>query len=135
MSQANVEAFKRVVEAANRRDVEAALEELDPEVEWHPVIQVLLGGEATVYRGHQGVRDVLREADEAWAEAHYEFSEIRDLGDRIVAIGRFRARGKESAAEVESPLGYVVQFKNDKAIRMWSYLDPNEALEAAGLEE
>jgi ketosteroid isomerase-like protein len=135
MSQANVEAFKRVVEAANRRDVEAALEELDPEVEWHPVIQVLLRGEATVYRGHQGVRDVLREADEAWAETHYEFSEIRDLGDRIVAIGRFRARGKESAAEVESPLGYVVQFKNGKAIRMWSYLDPNEALEAAGLEE
>jgi uncharacterized protein len=135
ISQENVEAFKRVVEAANRRDVEAALAELDPEVEWHPVIQVLLGGEATVYRGHQGVRDVLREADEAWAETHYDFSEIRDLGDRIVAIGRFRARGKESAAEVESPLGYVVQFKNGKAIRMWSYLDPNEALEAAGVEE
>jgi ketosteroid isomerase-like protein len=70
-----------------------------------------------------------------WAETHYEFSEIRDLGDRIVAIGRFRARGKESAAEVESPLAYIVQFKNGKAIRMWSYFDPNEALEAAGLRE
>jgi ketosteroid isomerase-like protein len=133
MSQENVEAFKRVVEAANRRDAEAALEELDPEVEWHPVLQMVLGGEATVYRGHQGVRDVLRDADEAWAEMHYEFSEIRDLGDRIVAIGRFRARGKESAAEVESPLGYVVEFKNGKAIRMSSYLDPDQALEAVGL--
>jgi ketosteroid isomerase-like protein len=135
MSEENVAAFKRVVDAANRRDVEAALEELDPEVEWHPVIQMLLGGEATMYRGREGVRDVLREADEAWAETHYEFSEIRDLGDRIVAIGRFRARGKESAAEVESPLAYIVQFKNGKAIRMWSYFDPNEALEAAGLQE
>jgi ketosteroid isomerase-like protein len=135
MSEENVAAFKRVVDAANRRDVEAALEELDPEVEWHPVIQMLLGGEATMYRGREGVRDVLREADEAWAETHYEFSEIRDLGDRIVAIGRFRARGKESAAEVESPLAYIVQFKNGKAIRMWSYFDPNEALEAAGLRE
>jgi ketosteroid isomerase-like protein len=135
MSEENVAAFKRVVDAANHRDVEAALEELDPEVEWHPVIQMLLGGEATMYRGREGVRDVLREADEAWAETHYEFSEIRDLGDRIVAIGRFRARGKESAAEVESPLAYIVQFKNGKAIRMWSYFDPNEALEAAGLQE
>jgi ketosteroid isomerase-like protein len=135
MSEENVAAFKRVVDAANHRDVEAALEELDPEVEWHPVIQMLLGGEATMYRGREGVRDVLREADEAWAETHYEFSEIRDLGDRIVAIGRFRARGKESAAEVESPLAYIVQFKNGKAIRMWSYFDPNEALEAAGLRE
>jgi ketosteroid isomerase-like protein len=135
MSEENVAAFKRVVDAANHREVEAALEELDPEVEWHPVIQMLLGGEATMYRGREGVRDVLREADEAWAETHYEFSEIRDLGDRIVAIGRFRARGKESAAEVESPLAYIVQFKNGKAIRMWSYFDPNEALEAAGLQE
>jgi len=56
-------------------------------------------------------------------------------GHRIVAIGRFHARGKESAAEVESPLGYLVQFKNGKVIRMWNYLDPNEALEAAGLRE
>jgi ketosteroid isomerase-like protein len=135
MSEENVAAFKRVVEAANRRDTEAALEDLDPEVEWHPVIQVLLGGEATVYRGHRGVREVLREADEAFAETHYEFSEIRDLGDRIVALGRFRARGKGSAAEVESPLGYIVEFKNGKAVRLWSFLDPDEALKAAGLSE
>jgi ketosteroid isomerase-like protein len=133
MSQENVEAFKRMVEAANRRDIEAALEELDPEVEWHPVLQVMLGGEAAVYRGHEGVRDVLRESEEAWAEAQYEFPEIRDLGDRIVAIGCFRARGKGSAAEVESPLGYLVEFKNGKAIRMWSYLDRAEALDAVGL--
>ena len=30
MSHENVETFKRAVEAANRRDVEALLEELDP---------------------------------------------------------------------------------------------------------
>jgi hypothetical protein len=33
MSKENVEALKRAVEAATRRDVEALLEELDPEVE------------------------------------------------------------------------------------------------------
>jgi uncharacterized protein len=135
MSKENVEAFKRATEAANRRDIEAALEELDPELEWHPSIQMFLGGDATVYRGHAGVRELLRDLDEVWAQFHYEFSEIRDLGDRIVATGRFRARGKESGAEVESPLGYLVQFKDGKAIRIWSYLDPAEALEAAGLSE
>jgi hypothetical protein len=34
MSQEDVEAFKRAIEAANRRDVEAFLAELDPDVEW-----------------------------------------------------------------------------------------------------
>ena len=56
MSQENVEAFKRWIDAYNRQDVEAMVEEMDPEVEYHPVLPMLLGGEATVYRGHDGVR-------------------------------------------------------------------------------
>jgi ketosteroid isomerase-like protein len=135
MSQENVEAFKRAVEAANRQDVEAALKEAHPEIEWRPAIPVLLGGEATVYRGHEGFREMFREGLEVWAEIHFEFCEIRDLDDRVVATGRLRARGKESAAEVESPICYLVDFKDGKAIRMWSYLDPREGLEAAGLSE
>ena len=135
MSQENVEAFKRGIEAYNRRDVEALLEVHDPDVEWHPVLQVLLGGEATVYRGHDGIREFVRDLDEAFAEAHIEVSETRDMGDRLVAIGRLHARGKASGADTESPIGYVADFKNGKAIRIRSWLDPKEALEAAGLSE
>ena len=64
-----------------------------------------------------------------------EISEIRDLGERIVAIGELRGRGKESGAEVESPIGYVAEFKNGKVIRLDDYFDPEEALEAAGLSK
>jgi hypothetical protein len=35
----------------------------------------------------------------------------------------------------ESALAVVVDFRNDKAIRVRTYLDPKEALEAAGLSE
>ena len=48
MSQENVDAVRRFVDAYNRRDIEAMLEELDPEVEWHPAILALVEGEATV---------------------------------------------------------------------------------------
>ncbi len=135
MSQENVEAFKRGLDAFNRRDVEALLEELDPEVEWHPALLALVGGEATVYRGHEGLREMLRDLYDAFAENHVEVSEIRDLGDRLVAIGRTRARGKESGAETQSPWGGVAEYKDGRAIRIRTYLDPNEALEAAGLRE
>lgn len=135
MSQENVEAFKRALEAANRRDVEAFLEELDPEVEWHPVMPAALAGKAAVYRGHEGVHELFGDRDEAFAESDMEFSEIRDLGDRIVAIGRLRSRGKASGAEIDSPLAFVADFKNSKATRVQSYLDPKEAFEAAGLRE
>jgi ketosteroid isomerase-like protein len=135
MSQENVEAFRRAVDAGNRRDVEALIEELDPEVEWHPTLAVLVGGEATVYRGREGARAAIRGLLEAFAEIHLEFPEIRDLDDRLVAIGRMRARGTESGAEAESPWAYLVQFKNGRPTSIRGYLDPKEALEAAGLRE
>jgi ketosteroid isomerase-like protein len=135
MSQANVEAFMRAVEANNRRDVDAFLEELDPEVEWHPGLPALLGGEATVGRGHEGARALLRDVYEALAVFQLEISQVRELDDRIVAIGRMHARGRESGAETESPWNYLVRFKNGKATLIRTYLDPKEALEAAGLRE
>ena len=135
MSQKNVEAVKRFLDAYNRQDVEAMLEELDPEVEYHPALPILLGGEATVYRGHEGVRRLFREIYDAFDEIHVEYSEFRDLGDRVVGIGRIRMRGKGSGAETESPTGSVVEFKNGKGIRVRTYLDPKEALKAAGLSE
>jgi len=135
MSQENVEAFTRGLEAGNRGDVETLLEVLDPEVAWHSALHALLGGEATVYRGHDGIREMLRDLYEAFDEIQIEISEIRDLGDRLVAIGRTRARGKASGADVESPIGFVTEFKNGKAVSIQAYLDPEEALEAVGLRE
>jgi ketosteroid isomerase-like protein len=135
MSEENVESLKRANEAGNRRDIEALLEELDPEVEWHPSMQALLGGGQPVYRGHGGVRAMFRDFYDAFAEIHLEFSEIRDLGDRIVAIGHLRTRGKGSGAETESPWGGVSEYKNGKLIRIRTYLDRNQALKAAGLRE
>jgi ketosteroid isomerase-like protein len=129
MSQENGEAFKRAIEAYNRRDVEALLHELDTEIEWRPVLPVVLGGDATVYRGHDGVRQLLRDLDEVLAERQLDFSDIRDVGDHVVATGSLRIRGKSSGALSESPFGCVAELKNGKAIRIQTYLDPSEALE------
>jgi ketosteroid isomerase-like protein len=92
-------------------------------------------GEANGASRIDGIRDAFGAWYEALTEIHIEISEIRDLGERTVAIGRIRARGKESGAAVESPGGWVFEFKNGKVVRAREYLDPNEALEAAGLEE
>ena len=132
MSQANGEAFKRAIEAYNRRDVEALLRELDTEIEWRPVLPVVLGGDTTVYRGHDGVRQLLRDLDEVLSERQMDFSEIRQAGDQVVAIGSLRIRGKSSGALSESPFGCVAELKDGKAIRIQTYLDPSDALEHLG---
>ena len=133
MSQANVEAFKRGVDAYNRGDVEAFLDELDPEVEWRDAIAQMLGGDAAVYQRHQGARECCQDLSDAFADLQSEYSEVRDLGGQTIAIGRVRARGEGSGAEIE--IAANCKFQNGKAIRIRTYLDPNEALEAAGLRE
>ena len=135
MSEENVESFKRGTELLNRRDIESFLEMLDPEVEWHPGLVALLEGEATVYRGREEVREMLRDIFEAFADFRFEFSEIRDLGDRILAVGEMRGRGTESGVEIESPWAFLIQLRNGKATHVRVYLDPKEAVEAAGLSE
>jgi ketosteroid isomerase-like protein len=111
------------------------LEELDPEVEWHSALSILLSGKATVYRGHDGVREWFRELDDALDEIHVEYTDIRDLGDRVVAIGHIRTRGRESGVVTESPLAMVSDTRNGKSVRVRTYLEPAEALQAAGLSE
>jgi ketosteroid isomerase-like protein len=136
MSQENVETCQRSVDLFNQRDLDAWLEDLDPEVEFHLALMAMFGGTATVFRGHEGARKYLRDLDGAFAEFQIvEISEIRDLGERVVAIGHLHARGRESGADVESPIGYVVEFKNGRIIRVDDYFDPKEAFEAAGLRE
>jgi ketosteroid isomerase-like protein len=135
VTQANVEAFKRAFDAINRDDAEALVSELDPEVEWHGAILMAMGGDRTVYRGHDGVREWLRDLHETLSEFHVDYPEIRDLGDRTVALGVIHGRGRASEAEIESPHGAVAEFKDGKGIRIQTYLDPTEALEAAGIQE
>jgi ketosteroid isomerase-like protein len=135
MSQESLEAFNRAVEAFDRQDFEALLEELGAAVEWYDAAPMLLGGEATVYRGQEGVRNLWRDLDDVFEERRVEYTEVRDLGDRVLATGRLHARGKRSGAEVESPYGIVCDFENGKAIRVRTFLDADETLEAAGLSE
>jgi ketosteroid isomerase-like protein len=133
MSEENVDRYRRNIEALNRRDVEALLPELDPEIEWNMPLQRLLGGEAAVYHGHEGVREYFRDMGEAFAEIRVDYPDIRDLGDRVLAIGSFQARGRESGVPIESPLGAVLEMRDGKVIRARTYFDPKEALEAVGL--
>jgi ketosteroid isomerase-like protein len=135
MSGENVGAFKRFIEAFNRHDLEAIVEEVDPEVEWRPASAVAMGGATTVYRGHAGVPDALRDLYGSFDKLEIEMSEYRENGDTVVGMGQIHTRGKESGAEVVSPFAALMRFEGGKAVDIRSYLDSQAALQAAGLTE
>jgi ketosteroid isomerase-like protein len=135
MSQENIEALQRAVEANNRGDYEALLDEFDPDIEWHGIFGVMFGGEATVVRGRDGLLGYLRDLDEGFSVRDVRLSDFRDLGDRILVLGHVRGRGRESGIEFDSPYGALAEFKNGKCVKYSDYLDHGQALEAAGLRE
>ena len=135
MSQENIEALQRAVEANNRRDYEAFVAEFDPDVEWHGIFGVMFGGEATLVRGRKGLLGYVRDLDEAFSLRDVQISEFRDLEDQIVVLGHVRGRGKESGIEFDSPYAGIAEFKNGKCVSYRDYFDHGQALEAAGLSE
>jgi uncharacterized protein len=135
MSQENVEAFNRAVAAYNCRDIDAFLEQFDPEAEWHSLTQVMFGGEHAVYQGHRGIREGVREIDEVLEDMQVDCLEIRDLGEAILVIGRVRGRGKASGIDIESPIHWVVEFADGRVVQMRDYLDFASAINAAGQSE
>ena len=133
MSQENVEVCKRVFEALGvRRDTEAGLRYIDPEAELHSAI--IGGAEGNTYRGHDGVRKWMAESDAAFEELRPLEPEYRDLGDRVLMLGHFHARGRESGLEIDSPIVWIYTLRGGKLVRAEGFLSWAEALEAAGLE-
>jgi ketosteroid isomerase-like protein len=131
MSQENVETFRRNNEAVNRRDVEACLLAMDREIEFIPRRAAVQG----VYRGHEGMRKYLADNDESFDLYQVSHEEFRDLGDRLVAFGTVRVRGKGSGVEVTTPTAIVATFRDGKMVRVEDFGERAEALKAVGLED
>ncbi len=131
MSQ-NVEIVKRVIDAYNRGDLDAIDELCSPDFEWSTVMGAV---EVETFRGRAGVERYYEALDDAWEEFRVVAEELRELGERVLVLGRFQGRGRGSGVPVDSPVGIIYDLRGGKASRVRSYLDHGEALRAAGLSE
>jgi ketosteroid isomerase-like protein len=132
MSEENVELSKRVVEAWNRRDVEATIALADDQVVWHPVLEETIEGQA--YRGHAGLRQYYVDLAEQGVESQGELSEYRDLGDRVLGMGRLSFKSS-TGVELDSEIACIWRSRSGKCVEAQTWLSHAEALEAAGLRE
>jgi ketosteroid isomerase-like protein len=133
MSEEKVEVVRQLVQAFNRRDLAAMTPVFDPGIEWKP------GGPAAVerdvYRGREQISNGFVATWETWEMFHLEQSEVRDLGDSIVWLGRSQMRGGASHVELNQEFAVHFLVRDGKVVRMEGFLDWEEALEAAGLRE
>jgi ketosteroid isomerase-like protein len=133
MSQENVDAVRALFVAFADRDLDAAARVLDPKVEIRPAI--VGGPEGIVYRGLPGNGEFWADIDATWAEFRIEPEEFRDLGERVLVLGRAFARGRESGVAVNEPAAWIAELHEAKIVGFWSFSSRAEALKAAGLRE
>lgn len=132
MSDENVNAWQRAIEAFNDRSAERMMAECDSDVEFRPV---LAGVRNSPYRGRDGVHEFLTATDDAFERFQLEAERLEDHGDWVLATCIGRARGRASGAEIERPMVHAARFRNGKCVWWRTFLTRDEALEAAGLSE
>jgi ketosteroid isomerase-like protein len=104
----------------------------------HPDAEILSRGlmEGRLLRGREGFRLWFREVDEQFDEWTITTDEWRDVGEYVVALGRFRMHGRGSGITFDQPVGWLFEIRDGQLIRLETFLDdPGEALTAAGLRE
>jgi len=134
MARDKVHVATRSLETFNRRDIDGMFAELlTPDFEWWPAVAGAYEGGC--YQGREGVERFAAAISEVWEEVQVIAEEFRDLGYRVLVLGRQVGRGKGSGAQVDAPLAAIFDFRNDRIRRVRGYVDRAEGLRQAGVSE
>jgi ketosteroid isomerase-like protein len=128
----NVEIVKQVMEAFNRRDIDAVLEHADPGVSFLPIVaQVLHSG--TPYRGPAGVRAYFDDIKTVWRDVRLDPRQFQAAGDAVVVIGYVRARTDE--VELELPVVWTWKLHDALISECVVHSDQRAARRALGFDD
>jgi uncharacterized protein len=137
MSRENIEVFRRGVDALERSleqghfDVALAEELVDPDVVFEPLRAPVSG----TYRGREGYQQFFADTAESFDVFRFHHSDIRDLGDRVLAIGTLHIRARQGGVETDVPTAGIATYRDGRLVHWKDFGDREKALEAAGLSE
>jgi len=124
----NLNLATEIVDAVARRDVPRLIELTDLNVEWRPFATGLM--EEGVYRGHDGIRQYVRDLDDAWELLRADVDDGLAIGASVLLVGRLRYRGRGSGVETENTAGWAIKFRDGKLISMRAFRDPEHVIAA-----
>jgi ketosteroid isomerase-like protein len=130
MSEENVEIVRRAMAAYGGGEIPEEL--FDPEIEvWESADlpgELAGKGYGNLVRANENLLDSFEE----WSSEPEKFF---DLGERILVFIRFRAKGKGSGINTNTPMAWLLTVRNGRVIEWGLFGDRRKALEAAGLAE
>ena len=128
--ESKIETTQRAGEAIRRRDLEALREQLARDCE---IVPIRADVEDTVFRGLDELPQWFAIGDEAWENWTWETESVREGPDWVLGFLRFRARGRESGAELDVPSAAVYRFRDGLITVIRVYTSRADALADLGL--
>ena len=132
MSQENVDIVRRMLEGWKTGDFSVGIEHIDRHVLF--VVRPPFPEEG-IRVGPEGISDYMLGFLEQWERYTVEATELRAVGDTVLARIVQHARGRASGIEGEASFFMLFTLRGRRIVRMESILDEAEALEAVGLSE
>jgi hypothetical protein len=128
MSEHRIERVRAFIDAYNRRDFDAAVEDFDPAIEW--VLPERQSSDSCC--GPEEVRRFWDGLDQIFEELRLEPQEWVDVGDRVATRLLYYGLGKGSGVEFEGELYHqVTTFRGPTMVRIEYFSSWPEALSAA----
>jgi ketosteroid isomerase-like protein len=132
MSQENVEVVRAVYEEWAKGNFRAGADLYDP------LVLMVPGGDSTDvghYLGPEAMREYMLRLLPAWKTYTMAAEELIEAGDSVVVAVRQRGLGRESGIPTDMRLFAVWTFRGRAVIRLETFVERAEALEAVGLSE
>lgn len=127
MAQSDIDLVRGSHDAFRRRDLDAFVEYMDPEIEFTSLVLEVEG----TYRGHDGIRSWWNDILAVFPDWQPEVEEAREVGERVVLRVRAEGAGTGSGIHVDRAIWQVAEVR-DGRIRAWRfYRTEDEALAAA----
>ena len=121
-----VELVRRLVEALNRLDFDAAMSFYAPDAVWEG------NASGMTLEGRTAIRSFWEDMTVAYEESDVQAQEILDLGNGVVfGVARASGRPVGSTGRVENRLVSVAVWEEGLIVRATGYTDPDEARAAA----
>jgi ketosteroid isomerase-like protein len=133
MSEENVEMVRSSILGWNDRGVDAFVENVAPDVEFHAPKESMEPG---IYRGPDGVRTYFDRVSEMFEGQRVESVDVIDVDDtHVIAVVKAFVSTPHFAGEVEMNWAWLFTIENGLATRAETFTDRQQAIEAAGLRE
>jgi ketosteroid isomerase-like protein len=127
MTESHETLVGRLFHAFNQRDAETIVSLCSDEMEFFAVTAEEVGREAP-YRGRDGLREYLADAERIWEELLITPSRVERRDDRLLVIGRVYVRSRELGIR-DMPVAWIWCLRDGLFVRGEVFVDPEAAIE------